>query len=57
MKNISTSTGLEMNHKAGVVYKTELYFEERTQIIENVVANRPNPSNRMLLALMMPLHD
>lgn len=47
MQNMRESTGLNYNHICAVLYKPEFYPDDRAQFIENVVANRINPTLKM----------
>jgi len=47
MQDMGKSTGLTHKHCCAVIYNPDLYPEDRAQFIENVVANRINPSLKM----------
>jgi len=47
MQDMKQSTGLMLHHCCAVIYNPKLYPEERALFIENVVANRINPTLKM----------
>ena len=47
MENTAKTLGLLPKHRVAVVYNPSFYPAERAAFIENVTANRPNPTLRM----------
>ena len=47
MENAQKNLGLLPKHSVAIVYNPSLYPTERATFIENVTANRPNPTLRM----------
>lgn len=47
MQDMRKTTGLSIAHKCAIVYDPVKYPENRAEFIENVVANRPNPTIKM----------
>lgn len=47
MQDAGKTTGLSIFHKCAIVYDPVKYPDDRAQFIENVVANRPNPTIKM----------